>query len=88
MNQARRRVALALLFAKITEDKKIRVDSGAIKARIEQIASQYEHPEQVVQYYMSNKNLLRQVEHQGPVLAGTRSVSGQVDRFEEFDPPA
>jgi trigger factor len=60
--QARRRVALALLFAKITEDKKIKVDSGAIKARIEQIASQYEQPEQVVQYYMSNKNLFRQVE--------------------------
>jgi trigger factor len=60
--KARRRVALALLFAKITEDKKIKVASGAIKARIEQIASQYEQPEQVVQYYMSNKNLFRQVE--------------------------
>jgi trigger factor len=60
--QARRRVALALLFAKITEDKKIKVDSGAIKARIEQIASQYEQPEEVMQYYMSNKNLFRQVE--------------------------
>jgi trigger factor len=60
--QARRRVALALLFTKITEDKNIKVDSGAIRARIEQIASQYEQPEQVVQYYLSNKTLFRQVE--------------------------
>jgi trigger factor len=60
--QARRRVALALLFAKITEDKQVKADSAAVKTRIEQIASQYEQPEQVVQYYISNKNLYRQVE--------------------------
>lgn len=60
--EARRRVALALLFAKITEDKQIKVDSTTVRSRIEQIASQYEQPEQVIQYYTSNKNLLRQVE--------------------------
>lgn len=60
--QARRRVALALLIAKIFEEKKLKADSATVKAKIEQIASQYEEPEQVVQYYMSNKNLYRQVE--------------------------
>lgn len=60
--QARRRVALALLIAKIFEEKKLKADSASVKAKIEQIAAQYEESEQVIQYYMSNKNLYRQVE--------------------------
>jgi trigger factor len=60
--QARRRVALALLIAKIFEEKKLKADAAAVKAKIEQVASQYEQSEQVVQYYMSNKNLYRQIE--------------------------
>ncbi|HEY3487921.1 MAG TPA: trigger factor, partial [Gammaproteobacteria bacterium] len=60
--QARRRVALALLFTKITEEQQIKPDAATVKAKIEQLAGQYEHPEQVVQYYMSNKGLLRQIE--------------------------
>jgi trigger factor len=60
--QSRRRVALALLIAKIFEEKKLKADSAAVRAKIEQIASQYEEPEQVIQYYMSNKNLYRQIE--------------------------
>lgn len=60
--QARRRVSLALLMAKIFEEKKLKADSSAVKAKIEQLAAQYEEPEKVVQYYLSNKNLYRQVE--------------------------
>lgn len=60
--QARRRVSLALLIAKIFEEKKLKADSSAVKAKIEQLAAQYEEPEKVVQYYLSNKNLYRQVE--------------------------
>lgn len=60
--QARRRVSLALLIAKIFEEKKLKADPATVRAKIEQMAAQYEEPERVVQYYMSNKNLYRQVE--------------------------
>jgi trigger factor len=60
--QARRRVSLALLIAKIFEERKLKADLAAVKAKIEQMAAQYEEPQKVVQYYLSNKSLYRQIE--------------------------
>jgi len=63
---ARRRVALGLLLGKLMEDAKIKVDPKRVRAMIEDMALSYEDPQQVVNWYYSNKEQLSQVE--GAVL--------------------
>jgi trigger factor len=53
--EARRRVALALLFTEIIQEMQI-------KAYIEQLAAGYQDPQQIVQHYLADKKMLRQVE--------------------------
>ncbi|MAT49803.1 MAG: trigger factor [Porticoccaceae bacterium] len=55
---AERRVALGLIVAKVIEDAGIKADADKVKAQIEEIASTYEEPEEVVRYYYSNQQLL------------------------------
>lgn len=60
--QAQRRVSLGLLLSGAIEDKKVEVDADRVKAAVEEIASSYEASEEVVNYYMNNKEQLAQVE--------------------------
>lgn len=56
--QAERRVALGLLVAEIIKAEEVKVDADRVRAQIEEIASTYEQPEQVVEYYYSQRQLL------------------------------
>lgn len=60
--QAKKRVVLGLLLIEVIKQHDIQVDSTQIKARIEEIASVYPKPEEVVSRYYNNKKKLTEVE--------------------------
>jgi trigger factor len=59
---ARRRVALGLIIGKIINDNNLQVDVARVREMIEQLASTYDHPQAVVDYYYSDRNRLGSVE--------------------------
>ncbi len=61
-DQARRRVALALLSSEVVRRRELQPDAERVRALIEDIASSYEEPEQVVAYYYGNQEQLNQIE--------------------------
>ena len=58
---AEQRVALSLLIGKIISDNDIQADEARIKEIINVIASSYEDPEDVVNYYMNDEQKLSEV---------------------------
>lgn len=61
-DQAKRRVVLGLVVGEIVKQNKIAVDADRVKAKVEELASTYQQPEEVVEYYFSNRELLAGVE--------------------------
>jgi trigger factor len=61
--EAERRVTLGLLVAKLIEANDLKVDADKVKAKVEEIASTYERPEDVVNWYNADKSRLSQVEN-------------------------
>jgi len=59
---AERRVKLGLLIAEIIKKNEIKPDPDKVKSTIESIASSYEDPKQVVDYYYGNQEYLQNVE--------------------------
>ncbi|MDX1490078.1 MAG: trigger factor [Pseudohongiellaceae bacterium] len=60
--QAEKRVGLGLILGEVIKSKELKVDADKVKATIEDLASTYETPEQVVQWYYSNKEQMAAVE--------------------------
>ncbi len=60
--EAEKRVTLGLLMAEITKQAELEVDADKVRERIEEMASTYEDPEQVLQYYYSNEQALNSVQ--------------------------
>ncbi|GAA6168506.1 trigger factor [Sessilibacter corallicola] len=60
--QAERRVALGLIVSEIVQAEEIKVDADKVKAMVDEIASTYQQPEEVVNYYYGNQQLLAGVE--------------------------
>ncbi len=60
--RATKRTALGLLVSELVTKNSIRVDKDRTRAMVEQIASTYEDSDSVVNYYMSNRELLSGVE--------------------------
>ena len=58
---ALRRVALGLLISQIVETQKVTVDNGRVRKAIEELALSYEKPEEVVNWYYSNRSQLDKV---------------------------
>lgn len=61
--QATRRVKLGLIVNAIVEQNEIQVDDERVKAMVEEMASSYEQPDQVVKYYYSNQQQLSQIQN-------------------------
>jgi len=59
---AKRRVTLGLLINELIRAQKIEIDPARLQARLEDLASQYPEPEQILQAYRQNAEALRQVE--------------------------
>ena len=64
--QAERSVRLGLVVRQILEQNELKADADKVRARIEEIAEQYEEPAEVVKWFYGNRQQLEQVE--GAVL--------------------
>jgi len=60
--EAERRVALGLVVGEVVKAHQIKVDPERVKSMVEELASTYEEPEAVVNYYYQNQELLSSVE--------------------------
>jgi len=61
-DQAKRRVALGLIIAEVIKANDIQVDPERVREVVEDMASTYEHPQQVIDYYYAKKERLASVE--------------------------
>jgi trigger factor len=60
--QAERRTALGLIVSEVVKAESLEADKDKVKEIIEEAASTYESPEEVINYYYSNEQLLANVE--------------------------
>lgn len=60
--EANRRVTLGLIVGEIVKSIKLKPDVKRVNAMIEEIASTYQEPDEVVQYYKSNQDLMAGIE--------------------------
>ena len=56
--EAKRRVSVGLLFSEIIESNKIKADDAKVKSLIDEIASAYEDPKEVLEYYSKDKKAM------------------------------
>jgi trigger factor len=61
-DEASRRVTLGLIVGEIVKSAKLKPEAKRVKAMIEEIASTYQEPKEVVEYYGNNKELMAGVE--------------------------
>jgi len=59
---AEKRVALGLLLRQVIVDKNLKVDEALMRARVEDLCAGYEEAEDMVNMYMSNPQVLQQLE--------------------------
>ncbi|MFO8024654.1 trigger factor [Thiohalophilus sp.] len=60
--QAEKRVTLGLIMSEIVKANDLKVEPEQVKARIQEIAAPYEHPEEVVKWYQSDRQRLSEIE--------------------------
>ncbi len=58
MDDAKRRVQLGMLLAEVAKTSALNIDADMIRARVEEMAKDYDDPEEFVNYYMGNQELL------------------------------
>ncbi len=61
-DEAARRVTLGLIVGEIVKANKLKPDSKRVRAMIEEIASTYQEPSEVIEYYSNNQELMAGVE--------------------------
>ena len=89
-----RRVRLGLIMAEVIEQQDIKVSADKVRAAIEEVASTYEHPEEIVSWYFADKKRLAEVENsvlEDQVIdwvAGQIEVSDEKKTFFEIMNPA
>lgn len=59
--QAKRRVQVGLLLAEVIASNQLKVDEARADTMIQDIASAYEQPTEVVEYYKNNKELMNNI---------------------------
>ena len=62
MENAQRRVKLGLVMAEFISKQEMRADPAQVRATIEEMASTYQDPEEVINYYYSNQEQLSSIE--------------------------
>ncbi len=63
MEPASKRVRSGLLLGELARQNDIHIDSSQVRAMIEEFAQTYEQPEEVVQMYYRDQNLLQSIEN-------------------------
>ncbi|WP_017430430.1 trigger factor [Vreelandella jeotgali] len=61
-DQARGRVQVGLLLAEVIKQNELEASDDEIRAKVQELAAQYEDPQEVVDYYMDNDQLKTQVQ--------------------------
>ena len=62
-DQARRRVHLGLLVSEILSAQEFKADEEQVRETIAEFAESYENPQEVVDYYLSDKNARASIEN-------------------------
>lgn len=60
--QAERRVALGLILGEVIKQHKLKADPAKVRSMIEELASTYESPEEVINWYYGNQEQLASVQ--------------------------
>ncbi|WP_373187438.1 trigger factor [Halopseudomonas sp.] len=60
--QAKRRVSLGLVVAEVVKQNEIKPDNDRVRAMVEELASAYQEPEQVVNWYYQNEQQLAEIQ--------------------------
>lgn len=60
--EAERRVRLGLLVSELVQSEGLKAKPDQIRARIEDFAQSYENPEEVIRYYLTDKERLAEIE--------------------------
>ncbi|WP_024873037.1 trigger factor [Tolumonas lignilytica] len=87
--QAERRVRIGLLLGEVIREQEIKADDARVKTLIESLATAYEDPSEVVDYYFKNERLLNNmrdlaVEDQAiEFLLGKAQVTEKETSFDE-----
>jgi trigger factor len=61
-DDAKRRVQLGMILAEVAKNSSLNIDNDMIKERIEEMAKDYDDPDEFVRYYMGNQELLSGVQ--------------------------
>ncbi len=61
-DEARKRVTLGLVMGEIIKRQDLKADSEQVRSRVEQMASTYEQPAEVLKWYYSDPNRLSEIE--------------------------
>lgn len=61
-DQAHKRVALGLILGEVIQQKQLQADPARVREAIEDIASTYEEPQQVINWYYGNQEQLQAME--------------------------
>ncbi|OZN24052.1 trigger factor [Actinobacillus seminis] len=59
--QAKRRVQVGLLLSEVIASNELKADEDRVKTMIADIASAYEQPQEVIEYYSKNKELMNNI---------------------------
>ncbi len=61
-DQATKRVKLGLIIGAVINKKELQADDDSINAQLEELASVYEQPQEVIEYYKADRSRLSQIE--------------------------
>ena len=62
MGDAKRRVQLGMILAEVAKASALNINPDMVKERIEEMAQDYDDPDEFVRYYMGNQEMLRGIE--------------------------
>ena len=91
--EATRRVQVGLLFSEVIKSNELKADKERAKAMIADIASAYEQPAEVVEYYSKNKELMNNIrnvvleEQAVDAVLAKAQVTEKVSSFDEIMNP-
>ncbi|TQV86621.1 trigger factor [Aliikangiella coralliicola] len=86
--KATRRVKLGLVVGEIIKQNKLTADKEMVRTKLEELASVYEKPEEVINYYLSDENRLNEVEQlvlEDNVIQFVQDSAKVTDKPQSFD---
>jgi len=61
--QAEKRVKVGLLVAEVIKANELKVDEDRVRTTVEELAATYQEPQQVIDWYYSNQEMLNQIKN-------------------------